>query len=184
MNGSVKQIAVIAALILSSAALAQGYVGAAVGATKFDVDCSGTTTCDDTDTGGKLFGGFKFTPNWGAELSYFDFGKAKATLGPDSSELKATAFGAGFSFSGTFAPGWTGVARLGAARVKSKVSATVGGLATSDSENHTKAYYGFGVGYMVMPNLSIDAAADFTKWKFDTDSDNLRLLSLGVTYSF
>ena len=184
MKKPFKQLAVIAALTLSSTAFAQGYVGAAFGATKFDVDCSGTTTCDDTDSGGKIYGGFKFTPNWGAEISYFHFGKAKATLGLDSSELKASAFGAGVAFSGVLTPGWTGVARLGVARVKTEVSATVGGISASDSENKTKAYYGVGIGYMLMPNLSIDATADFTKWKFDTDTDNVRLLSFGVTYSF
>jgi len=59
-----------------------------------------------------------------------------------------------------------------------------GGFSVSDSENHTKAYYGLGVGYQLMPNLSLDAAADFSKWAFDTDSGNARLLSLGVTLSF
>jgi hypothetical protein len=37
---------------------------------------------------------------------------------------------------------------------------------------------------MPVPNLSIDATADFSKWKFDTESDNVRLLSIGLTYSF
>jgi OmpA-OmpF porin, OOP family len=184
MNRTGKQLAVIAALAFSSAAFAQGYGGVALGVTKFSVDCGGTSTCDETDTGGKIFGGVKFTPNWGAELSYFDFGKANATLGAASSDIKASAFGAGVAFSGVLNPGWTGVARLGLARVKTKVSVTIGGLTASDSENSTKAYYGFGIGYTVMPKLSIDAAADFSKWKFDTDSDNVRLLSIGLTYSF
>ncbi len=184
MKRTAKQLAVIAALALSSSVFAQGYLGAAVGITKLSDSCTGTTTCDDTDTGMKIFGGFKLMPNWGAELGYFDFGKTTATLGALSGELKATGIGAGVAFSGPLAPGWQGVARLGVARIKTKVSGTLGGITASDSENHTKAYYGLGVGYQLWPNLSLDAAADFSKWKFDTDSGNARLLSLGVTYSF
>lgn len=184
MKMTAQKLAVIAALALSSTAFAQGYVGAAAGVTKLSVDCSGTTTCDDTDVGGKLFGGFKFTPNLSGELNYFHFGKAEATIGAISGEAKVSALGAGVAFSGMLAPSWTGVARLGVARVKTDVSGSLGGFTASDSETATKAYYGVGVGFLVMPNLSIDGAIDYTKLKYGGESDNVGLFSVGVTFSF
>lgn len=184
-----------AALMLSSAAFAQGYVGIAGGASKVDVDCAGTTTCDTTSTGWKLFGGYKFTPNWAAEVGYFDFGKAKfagsnVTTGNITAEVKGTGFGAGVALSGEFAPSWTGVARLGVASVKAKVSGTVtGGTLTpagsiSDSETSTNAYFGLGVGYLIAKNMSIDGAMDFSRGKWQGEKADVRLVSIGLTYSF
>ena len=69
-----------------------GYVGLGLGSTKFDdvdtsdikADCNfiiaagGTcgVSSDDSDTGYKIFGGWKVNPNFAVELSYADLGEA------------------------------------------------------------------------------------------------------------
>jgi OmpA-OmpF porin, OOP family len=188
MKKTLLSLLTVSALALSSAASAQGYVGLGVGTTNLNADCAGTSSCDKTGTGFKLFGGYKYTPNIAAELVYFDFGKAKATIpdvgGPLNGEIKTSAIGLGAAFMGPFAPEWSGVARLGIARVKGKVSASQGSRSASDSENSTQAYFGLGVGYALSKNASVDLSADFSKSKFSGESGNVRMIGIGLTYGF
>ena len=170
--------------LLSGTAFAQAYVGAAVGSVKADIDCAGTISCDNSSSGFKLIGGYKFTPNIAAELSYFDFGKAKARVNlPPVADLEMTAkaFALGVAFSGNFNPSFYGVARLGVANVKAEV-AIVG--AGSDSATKTHPYFGLGVGYRLSKALSVDLAADFSKAEYAGEQANLRMLSVGLNYAF
>lgn len=188
MKKTMFSILALSALALSSAASAQGYVGLGIGATHFNADCTGTTSCDKTGTGFKLFGGYKYNPSIAGEIVYFDFGKAKATIpdvsGPVNGEIKTSAFGLGAAFMGPFSPEWSGVARLGIARVKTKVTASLGSLSASDSENTTQAYFGLGVGYALSKNATVDLSADFSKAKFSGESANVRMFGIGFTYGF
>jgi OOP family OmpA-OmpF porin len=176
MRLAVLSIATVAGLALSSAAFAQGYAGIAVGQSKFSLP-SGTTGVDSTDTGAKIFGGYKFTPNIAGEVTYIDFGKAKG----DGGSLKASALGAGVAFSGELAPGFTAVGRLGVARVKADAT---GGPNTSS----TQPYFGLGLGYWISKTISIDVAYDITKWKLDdgevSDKENVQLFSIGLSFAF
>lgn len=178
-------LATIAALAVSPAAMAQTYVGVGAGPADIDLNCTGATSCDTRSNGAKLFGGFKFAPNWGAELNYFNFGKAKTTgPGAVSGTMKATGWGAGVAYVGEFAPQWLGVGRLGVARTKSDLSGTVGSFTAADSKSSTNPYIGLGVGYAVLPNLSVDLALDFSRVKYASEKANVRLLSVGVTFGF
>lgn len=179
-------LASTAALLASSpAAQAQAYVGLGIGPADIAANCTGTTSCDTSNAGGKLFGGFKVAPNWAVELSYFNFGKAKAS-GPAaaSGEMKATAWGAGATYVGEFAPQWLGVGRLGVARTKADVSGNFGSFTSADSKTSTQPYGGLGVGHAVSKNLSFDVALDFSRVKYSNEKANVRLLSVGLTYGF
>jgi len=198
MKPTALALAAAAALTLSSGAFAQAYVGAAAGQSHYNLDCTGTITCDRTDTGFKVYGGFKFTPNWAAEVNYFDFGKAKATMsdgqgGTASASVKATGPGLGVAFFAPMSPNWQFVGRLGAARMKTTIDISAGGGSGSDSDTHTKAYYGLGVSYLLplaSKSLSIDAAVDWTKAEYtkggllDLGTATVRLISVGVSYTF
>src|SRR5438128_2401629 len=76
--------ALAAALSLPSIVLAQApsglYLGGSIGSSNMRQGCNGTPaglSCDQKDTGWKLFGGYQFTPHWGAEAMYVDLGKTK-----------------------------------------------------------------------------------------------------------
>ena len=76
------------------------YIGFGIGQSKFKGACDGLSpgvTCDDTDTGGKVLGGYQFSKNFDLELAYADLGQAKAT----SSGSGSSTFGAkGVEFAG------------------------------------------------------------------------------------
>ena len=178
----------LAVLGFSAAASAQTYGSVSAGVSKQDIDCTGASTCDDKGTAFKVLGGYKFMPNLAAELGYFDFGKVRGADSGASLEAKTNGFGGGVAFHLDFNPSWSGVARLGAARMKTKLNATLGGLSGSDSDTNTALYGGLGVGYRVSPTVTIDGAWDFSKAKYNkngVDEDwNVNAFSVGVTFGF
>lgn len=172
----------------------QVYSGAAIGSARTNVDCAGTTSCDKTDSGWKLFGGYQFNPNWAAEVTYFDFGKAKVTgidetLGTITGEIENTGFGAGMALRQNLAADWNFVARFGLASIKTKVSGAVTGIGSgSDSDRNGQPYAGLGVGYKLSKSMSVDAARDFSKGKYNKNGvetkGNVSMNSIGVTAGF
>ncbi len=183
-----QMLAALAVLAFSAAASAQMYGSVSAGVSKQNIDCTGATTCDDKGSAFKVLGGYKFMPNLAAELGYFDYGKVKGADSGATLEAKTNAWGAGVAYHMDFTPSWTGVARLGAARVKTKLTATLGSLSGSDSDTNTALYGGLGVGYRISPTVSIDGAWDFTKSKYNKngvdESWNVNALSVGVTFGF
>ena len=112
-----------AALLASGGAMAQAYVGGALGFSQLGGACDGVGgNCDEDDTGFKLFGGFKFNPHFAIEGSYTDFGKAKASEGPFNDSFAGTAFGVGVAGFYDFTPALTGTARIGFSSNKAKVT--------------------------------------------------------------
>lgn len=184
-----KLLTALAALTLSAAASAQPYGVVSAGVARVDVDCSGTATCDKSDTGFKLMGGYKFMPNLAAEIGYFDFGKVRASAPGINAELKNSAFGGGVAYHLDLAPSWNAVGRLGLAQVKTKISGTVAGLGSaSDTDNNTALYAGLGVGYKISKTLSVDGAWDLSKSKYNKngvdESGNINMFSVGLTFGF
>lgn len=192
MRKSLLTLAAGLAMLVGSSVQAQGYVGAAAGWSKLDADCSGIDKCDKTDTGGKLYGGFKFANQFAVEAVYFDWGKATAesTVIASSAKVRSTGFGLGVAYFMPFASDWTGVARLGVARNKGKLTATDGGtnLSLSESNNNTVPYVGIGIGYNLSRNLAITGEADFSRVKYgfqgETQKDAVQLISIGLRFNF
>lgn len=160
------------------------YVGVAAGGTNIDLDCEGAPSCDKSDTGFKLFGGYKLTENVAVEAHYADYGKAKLSGGGISVDVKVSGFGLGVAYLGDFATDWNGVVRAGIARNKLKVDASGGGFSDSDSESKTKGYIGAGVGYKLTKEVALTAAIDYTQGEYNGDKAKVTLYTIGVNYSF
>lgn len=204
------------ALLAASAVHAQGYLGASAGRTQIDANCSEVVDlggrCDNSATGGKLYGGYRYSSGLALEGIYFDWGKATAEytetvltrgrMGPlevspivegdVKGKLRATGFGLGVAYFMPFATDWSGVARVGMASNRGKLTATVTseGLTGSDSSSESAwfPYFGVGVGYQLTPNLTLTAEADFSRVKYGADGeyekDGVRLVSIGLRYAF
>ena len=90
-------LTVFAAVALAASMAAQAdtqpgfYAGAGIGSTKLGDDISGV---DESDTGFKIFGGYNFTQNWAAEVSYFDLGEASVSGGGANASLGLTGLSA------------------------------------------------------------------------------------------
>lgn len=108
MNSSAKAlcVAVLASLLaLPELALSQDipgwYIGIGIGQSKARGACDGVSapgvTCDETDTAGKILGGYQMSRNFALEAAYADLGQAKATVAGSGSATIGTK---GFEFAG------------------------------------------------------------------------------------
>jgi len=180
---------VVLAGALSSAAMAQVYMGAAVGQSDIKIDCAGTTSCDKRDTGAKVYGGYMFTPNFGAEVAYADLGKVTATgSDPALGSFSASGRGDGFALYGVaLAPydNFSVFAKLGIASIRAKVDVSSSFLgSSSDSKTLTDFAWGLGAGYEFTKNVGARLEFERFRIKIVDEKKDVDLISIGLTYRF
>ncbi len=146
------------------------YVGGSLGQSKWKGDTS--LGVDTTQTGGKIYGGYEFTPHFGLELGYADLGDFSYPGGA----IKATGYYLDAVGKFEFAPRWSALARLGAFQGKIQGAGT--------SERGTAPKYGLGLQYDLTPNAAI--RTEYERYRFDAlnakpDTD---LWSVGLNYRF
>jgi OOP family OmpA-OmpF porin len=181
------------------------YLGFAFGGTSYDLSVSdyndgnligNSNSVDDSDTGYKLFGGYRITPNIGAEFYYANLGDssfrgdAGAQVdhwceGPVSSEVEVDGFGAslignvpvGRDFNiygkfGIFAWDWD-----------ARESDSCGTF--RDSESDTELAFGAGVSYQI--NYLTSVHLEWERYKNILDSFSgefdVDFFSLGLSFS-
>jgi OOP family OmpA-OmpF porin len=155
----------ISLLALPKLALSQDipgwYIGIGIGQSNAKGACDGVSgpgiTCDETDTAGKILGGYQLSRNFALELAYADLGQAKATFAGFGS---ATIGAKGFEFTGIgmlpIAERFSLLARAGL--FSWKVDAEDGtGLVGSASASGTDLTYGFGVKFDFTKDFAIRA---------------------------
>ena len=141
-----------AAALTAAPVFAQGYVGFGVGSSKVSGADSGTVTGGNTNKSlVKIFGGFQFTPTWGAELQYSDLGKRDIS---NAGVAVGSATASQYSIAGTgtlpLSSGFSLLGKLGVSA--NRVNAPAGALSSS---NNTSALIGVGASYSFTPALSL-----------------------------
>lgn len=164
----------------AAAQQAGAYAGGSIGMTSVDV-CDdlaslGLSECDDQDMGFKVFGGFRFHENFGAEAAYVDLGEVTVS-GPGGSGSVETD---GFEFAGVgtlpLNEQFDLFAKLGL--YMWDVSAV--GPAGSSDDDGTDLMFGLGGAWNFTEQLSARA-----EWeRFDLDGDNVDFLSVGLQFNF
>ena len=172
-----------------------GYFGAGIGKASLSDYCSDTaglvvTSCDDSDTSFKIFGGFRFTRNVAVELAYVDLGKYRATgsvIGiPFTTSTEVTGitvqavgivpFGNEFSLMG----------RIGAILWDLNSSAAVGGFPGGISDSGVDIAMGVGAQYKFTTNFGVRADLDYypNLGNSNTGEDNVTAVSIGAVFLF
>lgn len=178
--------AVLAAVF--PAAHAQGFVGASAGATQVNLDCAGTIACDNTASGGKVFGGYRWANGLGVEGMVMTWGKGTATVrfgftNVDAS-VRSSGAGAGVSYWLPIGDTWSATFRLGLAANKSKADARGGGVSAALEESSAQPYSGLQFSWHPTKAMSLDIAADFSRFELEGDAYNTRMVGVGVTFRF
>jgi hypothetical protein len=160
------------------------YLAASGGASVYDVDCRGSTTCDRVDRAGRAAAGVFVAPNLALEATFIDFGRAVASRGPDSQTWRLRLAGVGLAVPLDFGGPWSGLLRLGVASVRT-VSDRGSGLAFSRSTgNSAEAYGGFAVAYALTPQVALELAYDSTRGEVNGTAGRVDALSFGVQLRF
>lgn len=185
-----------AGLAMSQGALAQGmrggqdsgwYVGGSIGQTSVDISCAGASSCDDSDTAFKVFGGYQINRNFAVEFGYTDLGTFKASAPGLSLDIDTNAWELVGVGAYPFSPQFSVYGKLGFYRGEAKASATLGVLSGSAKETNTDLTYGVGLQYNLNRQLGVrgewqrysSMGGDSIGGEFDVD-----VLSLGLTYKF
>lgn len=178
---------------LAALALPSGwFIGADVGASRSNsANYGASMSSSGSGFGFDVLGGYKFLPYLAAEVGFNNYAKTSISSG-------GTRVGQDTHYSYYFAArgimpiadsGFDLFAKLGLARLHSKVSATnqpflaANGLSLrTGSKSVTGAYLGAGVDYNFSMNLSMEL--QWTRAKGNSSLGNYDLYSVGVAYLF
>ena len=166
---------VCAALLGAAAAHAEGLsIGGSLGSSRYKGDDIGGLGTDRSDTGGKIYGGYSFNPNFGLELGYAQLGKFASPAG----ELKAR--GTFLDAVGTLPLGndFSLLGRVGVFGGHAENSFT----GTTDTGTNLKV--GAGVQYDIAKNLGV--RGEWERYRFETGGTkaNTDMYSVGLNYRF
>jgi OOP family OmpA-OmpF porin len=182
------------------------YIGGGVGQSKISLDSSDFSgfTKDENDTAFKVFGGYNFTPIFGAELMYADMGKANATASGAGGSATLSYKASSFALAGTarfqLGSAFTIMGRLGGAQNTAKLSldstsGAAGALlaslgitpGSSSDKSKTDVYFGIGAQYDFNKNLGVRLDYDnFGKFgnEDDTGRAKVDMLSINAVWRF
>lgn len=176
----------IAALLLasSSMAMAQAYVGGTVGYGSNSANCYAPAECSMKSAIGKVFGGYAFNENVAVEVSYADFGSAKASSSRYDEKLKSSAFGVRAVGSYPLNKDFSLFAAAGLNLAKSKYSAS--GIYGSDSANDTSTAPSLAIGldYTLTQSLKLRGEIESVRFKSEDTHYNVTGVSVGLKYAF
>jgi OOP family OmpA-OmpF porin len=188
-----------ASLVASPAIFAQepagqgGYIGGAFGQSKLNGGCDdfrsafaangGTTSsCDETDTGWKLYGGIRVNPHFNVEFSYINWGEissAGTLVGiPVRATGEATSFGVAAMGVLPLNERFSLFGKAGLLMTDVKVTIAGGGVVGSGTDDTTELHIGVGALFNLADRWQLRA-----EWERGQDS-KLDLLSVGVQYRF
>ena len=192
-NGSVRQLVRIAVplglMLVARPCFAFDYgafVGGSVGTTRYDI-CdqlvsAGATSCDDQNTGFKIFGGYKFNRYLAVEGGYVDFGKTYAySTGPGvTTDVLVNAYYA----SGILAIPVAGRASLfgkvGGEFWEGEVNGATPTASAKATDSGTGLMYGAGASFELSDRLGMRG-----EWeRYDVDGNDVDLVSVGIEFMF
>lgn len=184
-------------LMLAAGAHAEAgdiYVSGALGASRYNLDCTGLKKCEKSTAAVKVVGGYMLTSNLAAELGYFNFGKVKLNDGVGTSEIQTSGPALGVAYHYDLSPRWGLVARGGVGYFGTNFNDVrmegTRPVITDLTDRRASVYGGLGVGYKLSKNVSLDANWDISQAKFkspgasDTNRATINAVSLGATYRF
>lgn len=180
---------------VSGAALAadSGFYGAVdIGQSKAKNVCNpfagiAGVSCDENDTSYRLAGGYSFDKNFGAEISYTDYGNAVANGPGGTASLGATAFQIVGTGALPLGNQFSLTAKAGLASVDVDASVNTILLTGAASASDTNFVWGIGAQYDVTPSIGIRVNYENLGTVGDnatTTTAKLTNISAGVVFKF
>jgi OmpA-OmpF porin, OOP family len=175
-----------AALPLS--ALSQAYAGASIGTSDYKNFCRDLGEgCDKSGTAWRLFAGYFFTPNLGAEVGYVEFGKALASDAGSNVRLQSRG-GEALAVLAFPANQFSIFGKVGAYYAGSRLTIETPGAATQrPGETNTGLTYGVGAQWDFTRNLGV--RGDYQRYAKVGGSDtggttDIDVFTIGLAWKF
>ena len=158
------------------------YVGVNVGSSNYSLGNGfGPFTSDNKDTVYNIYTGTFFTPNFGFELGYTNFGKIERAGG----STKAQGINLSLVGRAPITQSFNIFGKLGTTYGRTEVSAFPGTGIAYGKENGFGVSYGIGAEYSFNPQLSAVLQYDEHKLKFAGDGgDRVNATTVGLRYRF
>ena len=162
------------------------YGGVNLAVLESGYECDGAVICEHPRAGAKVFGGYRFTPNLAAEVTYFYLGAFKATEGngtfaatdPVATKVRNSAVSVAIDWSNEIFQVMTTHVRFGLAVTRTNGSVTYGsGVTEKVNDYATKPYLGLGLSYQFNPYIRFYSGYDLLRNK---DNNHFHVLSMGV----
>jgi OOP family OmpA-OmpF porin len=166
------------------AALAQAqpdlgfYIGGSLGQMDASGSCIAGVSCDFKDSSWKIFGGYRFHPNFAAEAFYANWGEISLRSGPLSVTGEVSTVGIAALGIVPLGHQFALFGKLGFGNTDQEFTATAPGLLASESNDGTEMILGFGATYSLTSNLGLRA-----EWETLNDSE-VDIISIGIQYRF
>ena len=166
------------------------YIGAGAGQATSDISCPTGVSCDDSDTGWKIFGGLEVNEYISMEVGYIDLGEVTYS-GTQSGTREVN--GMIMDLVGTYAinPSFVLSARGGMNFLNAEVNGTIANTPTNNTGDTDLAWsFGLGAQYNLTPavGLRLDWERFFEVGSSisngGTGEADIDLLSAGVVYKF
>lgn len=189
LSNALRASVAVLACIGAAAVAAQGFsVGVAAGPDRGRVDCVASFPCDRASTQFKLGGAWNFADAWDVQLAYFRAGSYRGgdpipSVGEFGGIFRVDGVGLSAGYRWTFAPGWSAIARLGAASMRTRFE-YANALAGDVSKTTLQPLGGVGVGYAITPAVRIGVDYDVTRFKVYRTQGSLRMLGVAAQFSF
>jgi OmpA-OmpF porin, OOP family len=161
------------------------FVGGSVGQSKSDCGTSiAGSSCDDSDTALRIFGGYQWNRHIGLEVGYATLGEVKASVGALSATAEAKAFDLMAVGTLPVAEKFNVFGKLGWFKADTDVSSNFG---VSGSDSSSGLTYAVGAGYDFNKNFGLRL-----EWQRYTDvggnnsggETDVDVMSIGVVYRF
>jgi OmpA-OmpF porin, OOP family len=153
-------VAMFALAVVSTPALSQDdagwFIGGTGGVSDAKQGCPGVAivgfSCDDSSTGWRAFGGYRFNPYLGYEIGYADLGKVTQTLAGVASTFESTAIDVVLFAALPIGPDFSFFVKGGVFRWDLDLKSP--GAATTSSHGQDTTY-GFGLHYNLTRNFAL-----------------------------
>ncbi len=158
----------------AAAAHAEGLsVGGSLSSSRWKGDDIGGVATDKSATGGKLYGGYSFTPHFGLEAGYARLGKFDSAAG----SVKADGFFADAVGTLPLGNGFSALGRVGV--FNGKLDSSLAG-----DDRGTSYKVGAGLQYDFDPRLGV--RGEWERYRFDAlgSKTNADMVSVGLNYKF
>jgi OOP family OmpA-OmpF porin len=162
------------------------FIGASAGQASFDIDCPAGSSCDDTDTAWKIYGGLEVNEYIQMEVGYADLGEAKSS-GATSGTAEVN--GMTIQVVGTYAfnPSFSLIGRGGMNILNLEVNETTAGISSNDGD--TDVAWSLGLGAQYNLSKSVGLRAEWERYFDVGDADStgemdVDLISAGVVFKF